>query len=40
MPEPFLDLGDVRLVREGILAAIARSECTHSPFTSALIPVS
>jgi hypothetical protein len=36
--QPFLDLGDVRLMRERVGRRVARSECTHSPFTSALMP--
>jgi hypothetical protein len=38
--EPFLDLAISASWESALVAAVARRECTHSPFTSAVMPVS
>jgi hypothetical protein len=41
MAEPLLNLGDIGLVQEGVgSGGRARSDCTHSSLTPALMPVS
>jgi len=38
--EPFLDLGDIGLMESALVAAVARNDCKHNPFTSALTQAS